>query len=79
MTDNQPELTPEQREFFEQVFHVSLSISETYKNILAASVIADDFTAVKPFIEYILVQCDQQVEAARKPPTGLVDLNGESL
>lgn len=74
-------LTPEQRAYFQRVYNISTSISQTFKDMLEIAVKTDDISIIKPFIEHILVQCNQQATAnpIQVKKTGLIDIEGKEI
>lgn len=79
MEPNSPEstqpLTAEQLAYLKQVYNVSTSISQTFKNMLEVAVKTDDFEIVKPFILHILAQCDDIAAASHKKKSSIISLD----
>jgi hypothetical protein len=73
MDSTQP-LTEEQLTYLKQVYNVSTSISQTFKNMLEVAVETNDFEIVKPFIIHILTQCNDIAASSHKKKSSIISL-----
>lgn len=78
--DEAPALTSEQLAYIQRIYHISTSISQTFKDMLEVAVRADDISIIKPFIVHILAQCDEQAKITPiQTKSGLVNIDGEEI
>lgn len=70
-----PPLTAEQVAYMQQVYNISTSISQTFKDMLEIAVETNNFEIVKPFIIHILSQCNDIAAASHKKKSSIISLD----
>lgn len=73
MTEEQ--LTPEQIAYLSQVYNVSISISQKFKDMLETAIKTNNTAVINPFLQHILRQCDDQAAAAHKKKSSIITLD----